>query len=230
LSKFRNPETTLSGRLRVEERLEFFKGLAKYGGTLTFTNLESLSRLSAGYEERARTSLRGTGRYQVASRAGIQITAFVESNRSTSSEFSSREFDIDAVSVEPELSLSPAQAMQLSLSASFASKIDHTQGNSGSERTARIWKFPVQATYALAQKLQVSGRFEVASVELSGEAVGYAEFELTDGRGRGTSFLWNVNGSYAVTSLIRASLSYDGRAPSGAPSIHTVRTQFSLVF
>jgi hypothetical protein len=229
-SKFRDPETTLSGRLRIEQRLEFFKGMPKFGGTLSFSNLESLSRLSAGFEERARISLRGTGRYRVSQRVRTRVSAFVESNRSSSSEFSSRDFDIDAFNIEPELSVSPAQALQVSLSVAFSSKTDHVGDASGEGRSARLWKFPLQATYAIAQKLQVSGRFEVASVDLVGDAVGFAAFELTDGRGPGESLLWNVNGSYAITSLIRASLSYDGRSPSDAPTIHTVRTQFSLVF
>jgi hypothetical protein len=230
LSKFRDKETTLNGRLRVEQRLELFKGFPKYGGIFSYSNLESLSRLSAGFEERARRSLRGSGRYRLSSKIRTQVSGFVESNRSSSSEFASRDFDIDAFNIEPGFSVTPAVALQLSISAAYSSKIDHIGDDSGTERSARIWKFPIQASYALAQRLQVSGRMEVASVDLTGDAVGFAAFELTDGRGPGLSILWNVNGSYAVTELIRASLSYDGRSPSDAPTIHTVRTQFSLVF
>ena len=126
--------------------------------------------------------------------------------------------------------MTPAVALQLSISAAYSSKIDHLGDEAGKARSARIWKFPLTTSYALAQKLQVSGRFELAYVDLTGEAVGFAAFELTDGRGPGLSILWNINGSYAVTNLIRASLSYDGRSPSDAPTIHTVRTRFSLVF
>ncbi len=229
-SKFRDPETTLTGRLRIEQRFEFFKGKPKYGGIMTFSNLESLSRLSAGFEERARVAFRGSARYRMSPRVRAKVAGFVESNRSSSSEFSSRAFDIDAFNIEPGLSLTPAQAMQVSLSVSYSQKIDHLGDDAGIERSARIWKFPLLASYSLARRLQVSSRFELASVDLTGDAVGFAAFELTDGRGPGISLLWNVNGSYAVSSLIRASLSYDGRSPSDAPTIHTVRTQFSLVF
>ncbi|MFV1981204.1 MAG: hypothetical protein ACC655_08635, partial [Rhodothermia bacterium] len=229
-SKFRDPETTLTGRLRIEQRLEFFKGMPKYGGILTFSNLESLSRLSAGFEERSRKAFRGSARFRMSPRVRAQVAGFVESNRSSSSEFSSRAFDIVAYNIEPGLSLTPISAMQISLSVSYSEKIDHLGDDAGIERSARILKFPLLVSYSLAQRLQVSSRFELASVDLTGEAVGFAAFELTDGRGPGSSMLWNVNGSYAVSSLIRASLSYDGRSPSDAPTIHTVRTQFSLVF
>ena len=85
----------------------------------------------------------------------------------------------------------------------------------------------------LARRLQLSARFEVASVtldETDGPAVGLAQFELTDGRGPGTSFLWGLNGQYALNRFLRASFSYDGRAPADAPTLHTVRMQLSAVF
>ena len=153
-SKFRDPETTLSGRLRVEQRLEFFKGMPRYGGTISFANLESLSRLSAGFEERERTSLRGSGRLRLTDKVRLQVTGLLESNRSSSSEFSSRDFDIDEFSITPELSLTPMRAMQMTLSTSYSTKSDQVGSDPGSGRSARIWKFPLQAGYALAQKLQ----------------------------------------------------------------------------
>ena len=63
-----------------------------------------------------------------------------------------------------------------------------------------------------------------------GTANGLTSFELTEGRGPGTSYLWGLVGQYTINSLLRASLFYDGRAPADAPVIHTVRMQLSAVF
>ena len=76
-------------------------------------------------------------------------------------------------------------------------------------------------------------RAEVAHVQLEqpdGRAVGLAQYELTEGRGPGTSFLWGLNGQYAINSYLRATFSYDGRAPAEAPTLHTVRVQLSALF
>jgi hypothetical protein len=76
----------------------------------------------------------------------------------------------------------------------------------------------------------VNANAEVAHVALSGTAVGRAQFELTDGRGPGTSILWGLQGQYAVTDNLRATINYDGRIPATADPIHTVRVQVSASF
>lgn len=81
-----------------------------------------------------------------------------------------------------------------------------------------------------ASRLQVTGRAELANVTIRGDASGLARFELTDGRGPGMSVLWHVNGQYRLSEYLRASLAYDGRAPEGAPVVHTMRIQMSAVF
>ena len=97
-------------------------------------------------------------------------------------------------------------------------------------RSATILKLPVELRYQRARRYQVSTRFELANVDLSGDAVGLAEFELTDGRGRGRSSLWSVVGQWSFNQYLRGGLAYDGRAPANAPVIHTMRMQLSAVF
>ena len=228
LSRFRSPETTLNGRLRLEQRLELFRTVVRYGLVLSVSQLKSLSRLSAGTEDRSRTTWRATGRYRFTPAYNLSVSTSYDKNRTFSEEFASRTFDLEAVSVEPQLLVAVSDALHAELGAAYSKKEDRQSADD--LRRATVWKFPVGLRYGLAGKLQLSGRVEVSSVDLEGDAVGYAAFELTDGRGPGTAYLWNITGNYAVTQMIRSSFSYDGRAPSGAPTIHTVRAQFSLVF
>jgi predicted porin len=76
----------------------------------------------------------------------------------------------------------------------------------------------------------VTLRGEVANVDLTGEAVGLARFELTDGRGAGTSYLWGVDGQYQINDYLRATVAYDGRAPADAPTVNTFRINLSAQF
>ena len=108
---------------------------------------------------------------------------------------------------------------------SFARKTDQT-----ADRRAQLIKLPLEARFSLLRRLQLATRFETALVDLTGEAVGLAEFELTDGRGPGTSYLWSLDGQYRLNRLLRATLAYNGRAPADAPTIHTVRVQLSATF
>lgn len=76
----------------------------------------------------------------------------------------------------------------------------------------------------------MTARAEAADIALTGEAVGLAQYELTDGRGPGRSYLWSVRGQYTINEYLRASFSYDGRSPSNAPVIHTMQLQLSALF
>ena len=82
------------------------------------------------------------------------------------------------------------------------------------------------------RRLRLTARGEVSRVTITGEenATGRARYELTDGRGVGTTFRWGVGGRYAINEFLSASLSYDGRAPSEAPVVHTARLNLSASF
>jgi hypothetical protein len=89
---------------------------------------------------------------------------------------------------------------------------------------------PVELQWTRADRFQLTGRIERSDIRLDGEATGLAQFELTDGRGPGTSYLWRLSGQYRFSNQLRATFSYDGRAPAGAPTINNVRLQMNASF
>jgi hypothetical protein len=146
-------------------------------------------------------------------------------DRTRSEAFASRSYDIRTLSARPSVSYQPLRTLTLTLSGSWAQKRDRRQG-----RRARVLKVPLEVEWRRAGRLRLTGNAEVAQVDLTGEAAGLAQFQLTDGRGPGTSMLWGVQGRYIISNNLRASLSYDGRAPANAPVIHTVRAKLSATF
>ncbi|PSQ67045.1 MAG: hypothetical protein BRD25_01730, partial [Bacteroidetes bacterium QH_1_61_8] len=93
-----------------------------------------------------------------------------------------------------------------------------------------ILRTPFEFEWSRAGRLRLTGNVEVAQVSLSDGAVGRALFELTEGRGAGTSMLWGLQARYIISNNLRASLSYDGRAPENASVIHTARAKLSATF
>lgn len=225
LSRFRDPEHTLRGLLRINQDLQLFRNDPRYGALLSYSQIQNLSRLAAGAETRFVNLWRLEGTYRPTTGWGVRLLASLGQNRTDSESFESRRYDIDARTVEPEISFHPIRSLQFSTSLSFSQKEDQV-----GDRTSTIWKVPFMATFMHVRRLNLTGRFEMAHVNLSGEAKGLAQFELTDGRGEGTSFLWTVSGWYQISSLLRATFSYNGRSPSDAPTLHTVRAQLSAVF
>jgi hypothetical protein len=95
---------------------------------------------------------------------------------------------------------------------------------------ARIVRIPLQTRYRLEQRLDLAARFEISSVRLDERFTGRAGFEMTDGRGAGTSYLWRLSAQSNLSDVLTATLSYDGRAPEGRSVIQTARFQLSARF
>ncbi len=225
LNKFRKPGSTLNGRLLIRQEVSLFKRRTDYGFDFVFSEVRNLTDLAAGLENRFISSVQLSGRYRPVRTFATSLTVSTDVNRTESANFASRQFDLKTRRVVPDVAYSPNRSWQVKVQVDIADKKDRRF-----ERSARIVKLPLEVRHNRARKLQVTGRIEVADVTLKGDADGFAQFELTDGRGAGRSFLWSASARYAINQFIRATLSYDGRSPADAPTLHTVRMQVSAIF
>lgn len=225
LDRFRSPENTLNGRLRLAQDLLLFRMMPNVGVDLRFNQLRNLSELSAGEETRFLNTWSAEARYAPSKSWGLKLNGALERNRVNSEAFASRRYNIEGLRLEPEISFNPSSAISLSGGATWAQKTDAI-GN----RSATVIRLPFELRYNRVRKAQITTRFETAFVSLTGDAVGLAAFELTDGRGAGTSYLWGISGDYTLNDYLRLSLAYDGRAPADAPVLNTVRLQMSAIF
>ncbi|MEX0821713.1 MAG: hypothetical protein WD021_06175 [Rhodothermales bacterium] len=225
LRRFRDPVHTMNGRVRVAQDVFLFRGRPDYGLDVSFSRLRSLSELAAGSEERFVNTWRAEGTARPGGPWGLRAVAALEQDRLFSATFESRRYDISGVRLEPEASYAVSDRVQLVSSIAYGWKRDGV-----GQRRARLVKLPMELRYNVPRKLRATARFEVAEVDVQGTALGLARFELTDGRGPGRSYLWSLRGQYTVNEYLRATLSYDGRAPSDARVIHSMQVQLSALF
>ena len=227
LRRFRDTTSTINGRLRLAQEVSLFRRQSRYGADFLFNQVRGLNRLATGYERRRLSTWRLEGRYKPAIRWGVRLVGQLEANRAASARFSTRSYAIRSASLEPDVSYTPTSAWQGTLGFAYARKVDDVRG-----QRARVLKFPVEVRYNRVRRLQLTLNGEVADVRLggAGDVAGLAQFELTDGRGPGTSYLWTLGGQYSLNRYLRATLAYNGLAPSGAPTLHTVRMQLSAIF
>ncbi len=226
LARFRRPDVTLDGTLRLEQEVEFFRDRQAVGVEGSWTQSRSLTERAAGAERSFLNEWTLQGRVRPASDWLVRLRGRHELDRTRSEAFSdSRSFAIRTREARPSVSYQPLRTLTVTLSGAWAQKRDRLQA-----RRARILKVPLELEWTRAGRLRLTGNAEVAQVDLSEEAVGLARFQLTDGRGPGTSVLWGLQGRYVISNNLRASLSYDARAPANAPTIHTVRANLSATF
>ena len=223
-------QTTLAGRFRATQDLTLFRRSDRIGVRLFGSHLTSTSQLAAGQEKRLQQEARVEldGRPSAGGRLSLRLVLLGERAKSTSAGFSSRRFDVRTLGAEPEATLRVGGALALTAGVAYAAKQNAAATGPAS---ATVFRVPVRANLSLGRRFQLSARAERADVRLdAGTATGLASFELTDGRGPGISYLWGGTAQYAINEFLRASAFYDGRLPSGAPAVHTVRAQVSAVF
>ncbi len=226
LAEFRRPGRTIDGSLRLEQRVEVFRTRRAYGADVSWRQVRGLNERAAGSERQFLNRWEVEGQFRPASAWGLKVTGSVEQDQVQSEAFDeARSFDIRTLRVRPSVSYQPGRALDATLAGVYARKRDRSKG-----RRADLLKFPLELTWRRAGRLRLTANAELARVNLAGAAVGRAQFELTDGRGPGTSLLWGLQGQYAFTDNLRATLNYDGRAPATTDPIHTVRVQVSASF
>lgn len=225
-SSLRQPGRTQDGQLRIEQDVTLFRRIGRYGLDLSFNQVRGLSERAAGRQTRFTNQWQLEGRVRPAPDWSMSVSARTGTDRLGSEAFAdARQYNIDQLQLHPEVSYRPSPAWRVTGGIVWGRKRDAV-----GSRTARVIKLPVEARFSEASRFQVTARGEVAQIDLDGEAVGLAQFELTDGRGPGTSFLWGLDGQYRINDYLRATLSYDGRAPANAPTINTLRMQLSAQF
>ena len=226
LHRFRQPATTVEGQLRFKQEVDLFPQSPRYGLDVGWRQTRGLTERAAGSETRFFNRWQAEARWQPTPAWGLTLRGAVQTDRTDSEAFAdTRSFNIRTTEAHPELAYQPGRSVRLVGGTVFARKTDDHRS-----RSARVVRVPLRVAWNRAGRFRVTANVEAAQVDLDGEARGLAQFELTDGRGPGRSYLWGVQGRYVINEYLRATLSYDGRAPAQAPVIHTARLQFSASF
>ena len=222
---YRTAGQTVNGLLQMEQTLELFPRRTRAGGTLAWTQRRRLDDRSAGLEETFQQTWRAAVRWRPMRSLTTRTQAETQRDRSVSDAFASRSYDIRTWRVQPDVTVRVTPRWDVQGRPSWAQKNDRLGG-----RRASVWRAPVEATWRRARRARLSLQAEIAHVALSGEAQGLALFELTEGRGPGTSYLWGTRGRYVFSDLLQGTLRYNGRAPSGEAVIHTFEVELTATF
>ena len=216
---------TVDGRFRIEQEAVLFPDTPDRGARLAVDHSQSTSRLAAGLERRLTQTTRAEA-YRPLGAIEARLAVVVGRRRSLSETFASRTYDLRSLGLEGSVRWSPGR-VALTLAPTVASRSDALAGP-GRPTGALVARLPAEARWTRSGRFSAAARAEVSVVRLQGEgAGGLSLFELTDGRGPGTSALWGLDAQVGLTERLRGSLVYDGRAPSDARVVQTVRVQLT---
>ena len=225
LPRYRDPDNTINGRLRILQDISLWPRGRRGGVDLTHSQVRSLNNRTAGLEEQFISTWRIDARWQPGSAWTTRLGLARERNRQDSRQFASRQFSITGFRLEPEVIFRAGDRLRFSTPVSLAWKHDARQ-----DRSARVARLPLDVLFQVPRRLSWNTRLELANVNLTGDYVGMAQYELTDGRGPGTSWMWGSSLRYSINQYLRVTLQYDGRSATDAPVVHALRMEISVVF
>lgn len=226
-SVLRDEENSVSGQQIIRQRLSWRSEERNAEFSLSFNGSHSLFQRSAGVQTAVNRDLLFEGELQVSQPVRL-LSVFRQIKReNTNSQFSSRNFNITGFEAEPGFSLFLNRSAQTEIRTLYGKKQNEAASGNATARTISLEN---RTQLFLFNRLQNRLRLQLRHTEIEGQAAGQAEFELTEGVGRGTNLVWSLNSDYRATSLVRLSLQYNGRTTSENQIIQTLRLVVSAVF
>jgi hypothetical protein len=223
-SALRQPGETISGQLRIMQRLGLFPLRSDREFELRLLRSSSLAELANGSESLTRLETGLAGQEQLSANLDVILDTSWMQEEAGSERFASRQFDISRWEIRPGSVLRRGNArLQTELLVGAASE-------SVTDARVRTLRLPVNLNWTRRSATWRTGG-EWADASISGGApIGLQLYELTEGRGAGQSWMWHLHVDIKLTDVMTATLRYDGRRPSSADTIHTGRFHLTARF
>jgi hypothetical protein len=226
-SVLRDAETSITGRRIIRQQLGWRTENRDTEFALLFNDSRSLIQRSVGVQSGLDQIITFEAEQQL-SRPLRLLASLQRSDLSNiNSRFSSRTYSINGFEVRPGISYFINRSAQLELRTGYSYKESES---SAGLATARTYSVENRARLFLFERIQNRLRLQLRHTAVDGGVAGQAEYELTEGIGRGTNIVWSLNSDYRASSLLRISLQYNGRTSDRSEIIQTLRLVVSAVF
>ncbi len=223
-SALRQVGETINGRVRLTQSIGLTPLRRDRDIDLRLIRAESLSELAKGAETTERTEFGLSAREELQEGLDLTLDVSTRSEQSDSERFSSRDYEISRWDLRPGGVLRQG---------SWRWQLEWLWGTAREDASgARVTthRVPLDAFWS-PEGMSWRGGVEWSRSSITGGSpIGLQLFELTEGRGEGTSWMWHLHLDIRLTEVMTATLRYDGRSPEGLSTIHTGRFQLSARF
>jgi len=227
LNTFRNDSTTIDGNLYWQQALELFPENSRVDIRLQYHQMRGLSRKAIGSERRYNDGWKLNESYRFQRYYTLRLALEKETDRNLNQRLITRNYNIARYSVRPGFDVLFNRSLQAGLALTWTHKKDRFPRD---PVRVQLFKTEVHSRAYLFDRLQVNSSIAWRSVAMKGQSSALGIYELTEGAGRGNSWVWSLRGTYRINNLVRASVDYDGRTVRNNSPIQTLRIIVSAVF
>lgn len=227
LGSFRDAENTLTGRISWNQELQLLRHLQDAEIRIGREQTESLVRQVAGIEEFSSVMNQFDGRYSVLSNWDVLINVKNRDHKNNNTELFSRNYDLKGWELTPGIRWRYSDRLQNGAQFTYGRKQDRASVDGADLEAIRV---QADGVYFFKDDLQIRYRGEYRNMSLTGQTSSLGEFELTDGAGLGSSWMWGVQFTWNVNEWVRTTFRYDGRTVQYGRNIQTMRLTVTATF
>ncbi len=219
-------ENQLALNKSVRNVLFFNRGKQRYTTSYTFLTNTSKTLLSIGFQESRLKSHQLNFNHKFATSWLINLKTTLEENESLSENFSSRNYMIDEVRLQPKLSYLFNENARFDVFYQYTSK-DNTTGNM---ETLLQNNYGMSFTYNNGQKIALNGEINFFDNTFDGSANTPVSYQMLEGLQPGKNFTWSLLAQKKLTTYLDLNLNYFGRKTETSKTIHTGTIQLKAYF
>ncbi|MEM7106763.1 MAG: hypothetical protein AAF519_00960 [Bacteroidota bacterium] len=207
----------------------FFNRLSStFGMEGVFIKQRSKQLLTNGFESRDKTEYGLNVRYNFSRRLSLRTKSSLADKSSDSDFLNGRQFKIETINLNPEISWQPNLKLRLSAQYQYQDKVNVF--TSESDEYAIFHEMGVQLKYNKAIKNSLNASFRITAIDFNGEENSPLGYELLQALRPGSNYLWSLNWQQKITGGLQLNVIYDGRKSENTDVIHVGRMQVSALF
>lgn len=219
-------ENQLALNKSVRNVLFFNRGKQRFTTSYTFLSNTSKTLLSIGFQENSLKSHQLNFNHKFATSWLVNLKTSLEEKESLSENFSSRNYMIDEVRLQPKISYLFNENARFDLFYQYTSK-DNTTGNM---ETLLQNNYGMSFTYNNGQKVALTGEVNFFDNTFDGNANTPVSYQMLEGLQPGKNFTWSLLAQKKLTTYLDLNLNYFGRKTETSKTIHTGTIQLKAYF
>jgi len=216
----------LALNLNFRNVLFFNRGKQRYTTSYTYLVSKTNNLLSIGSIENNLKSHQLGFNHKFATNWLFTLETSFNNNESISENFTSKNFNIDALRFNPKLSYLLSDNTRFDVFYQLTNKDNTISAMEALDQQ----KYGVSFSYANLQKVALNGEFNVFSNTFEGMANTPVAYQMLEGLQPGTNFTWSLLAQKKLTKFLDLNLNYFGRKTESSNTIHTGTIQLKAYF
>jgi hypothetical protein len=231
LNPFKAPlnDTSLITRSSVlVNSFSYNKSNPKWGFDISNNRNSSKSLLTYGYQTQSLREWNLRTRWNI-SRSFLLTSIWKKGNNylfTSSQNFDNSNYDVNQLSVEPDLSYTQRANFRITLGYRYAEKKNAAVYGGDTYYSGSV---NADAKYNLVSSTSLQAKFTLNNIHYSGDPNNTVSYVMLDGLLPGKNYLWNLDLTRKLGSNLELSIQYEGRQPGEGHTVHTGRASLRAI-